>query len=114
MKRKDRVRELVREEAGKIMQEELNDPRLGFITITRVEMTDDLRYAKIYYSVLGTPKQEKDTILAMNSASGFIRKLIAERIGLRFAPDISLKLDKSAKEAMRLDEIFKDIENEHK
>ena len=113
MKRKDRVQELVREEMGRIMQEELHDPRIGFVTITYVEMTDDLRTARIYYSVLGTPKEEKDTVAAMNSAVGFIRKLIAEAVGLRFAPEVFLRLDKTAKNAMRINQVLESIKNEH-
>ncbi len=114
MKRKDRVGELIREEMGRIMHEELHDPRIGFVTITYVEVSDDLRSARIYYSVLGSPKEEKDTVKAMNSAVGFIRKIIAEAVGLRFAPEIFLKLDKTAKNAMRVNQVLESIKDEHK
>ncbi len=114
MKRKDRVGELIREEMGRIMHEELHDPRIGFVTITHVEMSDDLRSARIFYSVLGTDKEEKDTVKAMNSAVGFIRKIIAEAVGLRFAPEIFLKLDKTAKNAMRVNQVLESIKDEHK
>jgi ribosome-binding factor A len=114
MRRKDKVQEVIREEMGKILQEELHDPRIGFVTVTRVEMTDDLRYAKIYYSVLGSKKDIQATTSALNSAAGFIRRLIAQRVNLRFVPEIILKLDTSSREAIRLEEIFQEIKDELK
>lgn len=114
MKRKYRVQEVIREEMGQILQEELHDPRIGFVTVTRVEMTDDLRYAKIYYSVLGSEKQVQDTVSAMNSAVGFIRKIIAERVDLRFAPQIILKLDKSCEYSIKIEEKLSNLKDEYK
>ncbi|MFQ5681526.1 MAG: 30S ribosome-binding factor RbfA [Candidatus Omnitrophota bacterium] len=108
MHRKDRLEEVIRKEMGRIVREELHDPRLGFVTITAVEMSDDLRYARIYYSVLGDEKQEKDTISAMNSARGFIRRLIAKCVDLRYAPDIGLKIDRSVKRAIEVEKVLLD------
>ena len=86
MRRRERVQESIRKEMARLLQEEMHDPRIGFVTITGVDISDDLRNAKIYYSVLGTKKQEDDTIKAMKSALGFIQKSIAEAINLRLAP----------------------------
>lgn len=112
MRRKERVQEAIRKEMGRIIQEELHDPRIRFVTVTRVEVSDDLRHAKIYYSVLGTDKEEKDTVAAMDSAMGFIRSLIAEDLNLRFAPEIMLKLDNSIKYSIEIEKELENLKNE--
>jgi len=109
MSRQDRVTEAIRKEASLIIHDELNDPRLGFVTITRVEMTPDLRFAKIFFSVLGKDEDYKKTKAALDSASGFIRKLIAERINLRLAPDIGFEEDRSVEYSVRIQEILEQI-----
>ncbi|MFA5145497.1 MAG: 30S ribosome-binding factor RbfA [Candidatus Omnitrophota bacterium] len=116
MSRRDRVAEAIREEVSLILHEELNDPRLGFVTITRVELTQDLRSAKIFFSVLGKEKEQKKTKEALDSALGFIRKLIAERINLRIAPEIIFREDKTTEYSVRIQEVLEEIKelNEHK
>ncbi|MBM3243991.1 MAG: 30S ribosome-binding factor RbfA, partial [Candidatus Omnitrophica bacterium] len=89
MSRQDKVAEAIRQEASVILHDKLKDPRLGFVTITNVEVTKDLRFAKIFFSVLGKDKDYKNTKDALDSSLGFVRKLIAERLNLRFAPEIA-------------------------
>ena len=112
MRRKERVQEAIRREMGRIIQEELHDPRIRFVTVTRVEVSDDLRHAKIYYSVLGTDKEEKDTAAAMNSAMGFIRSIIAKELNLRFAPEIILRQDNSIKYSIEIQKELEGLKNE--
>jgi ribosome-binding factor A len=109
MSRLDRVTEAIRKEASLIIHDQLKDPRLGFVTITRVWMTPDLRYAKIFFSVLGKDEDYKKTQAALDSASGFIRKLIAERINLRIAPEIGFEEDRSVEYSVRIQEILDEI-----
>ena len=109
MSRKDKVQDAIQKEVSSIIQNELKDPRLGFVTITAVEITQDLRYAKIFYSVLGKDEEHKKSQEALNSASGFIRRLIAERIQLRFAPEIVFKEDKSSEYSVRIQEVLDEI-----
>src|SRR3989338_8033087 len=109
MARYEKVQEAIRQEASLILQDELKDPRLGFVTITRVEMTPDLRYAKIFFSVLGKDEDYQKTKDALNSAVGFIRKLISERINLKFAPEISFKEDRSGEYSVRIQEVLDEI-----
>lgn len=109
MSRQDRVTEAIRKEVSVIIHDELNDPRLGFITITKVEMAPDLRYAKIFFSVLGKAEDYKKTKAALDSALGFIRKLIAERINLRLAPEIGFEEDRSVEYSVRIQEILEEI-----
>lgn len=109
MRRKERIQEAIRKEMARLLLEELHDPRIGFVTVTGVDISDDLRNAKIYYSVLGTKKQEANTIKAMEQAQGFIRKCIAEAIDLRFAPQIILKLDHSVSHAIDIEKTIDDL-----
>ena len=109
MSRHDRVSEALRREIGNIIQHELKDPRLGFITVTRVELTQDLRYAKVFFSVLGKEEEHKKTKEALDSALGFIRRLIAQRIRLRLVPEISFKEDRSAEYSIRIQEALDEI-----
>jgi len=110
MSRKDRVSEAIRRELSMILHSELKDPRLGFVTIIRVELTEDLRSAKVFFSVLGKEEDYKKTREALDSALGFIRKLIAERINLRLAPEIIFKEDRSSEYSVRIQEVLNEIE----
>jgi len=109
MSRHDRVSEALKREIGNIIQFELKDPRLGFITITQVEITPDLRYAKVFFSVLGKEEEYKKTKEALDSALGFIRRLIAQRIRLRLVPEISFKEDRSAEYSIKIQEVLNEI-----
>jgi ribosome-binding factor A len=104
MSRVDKVAEEIRREASKIVQDELRDPRLGFTTVTRVELTPDLRFARIFFSVYGHEKQWEDTLDALESASGFIRRELGHRLQLRFVPEIVFKSDHSAEHSIRIEQ----------
>lgn len=95
MSRVDKVASAIKEEIGSIIHDELHDPRLGFITVVRVEVTRDLQIAKIYFSVLGTEKQKEDAQTGIESAKGFIRRLVGDRLKLRYTPELIFKLDDS-------------------
>lgn len=109
MSRVDKVAEAVRQEASVIIHDRLKDPRLGFVTVTRVEMTADLRLAKIYFSVLGKEDDYEKTKKALDSAMGFIRRLIAGRINLRIAPEIMFFEDRSSEYSVRIEEVLNEI-----
>ncbi|MCK9604002.1 MAG: 30S ribosome-binding factor RbfA [Candidatus Omnitrophica bacterium] len=113
MSRQDRVKEAIRREVSLILHDELKDPRLGFVTITDVELTPDLRYAKIFFSVLGKEEDYKKTQIALNSALGFIRKLLAERINLRFAPEIIFREDHSSEYSVRIEEVLNQLKEKN-
>lgn len=109
MPRSDKVAQVIKREVSIIIHEELKDPRLGFVTITRVDLTPDLRFAKIFFSVLGSEEEYKKTKKALASALGFIRRLIAQRINLRFAPEIMFQEDRSAEYSVRIQELLDEI-----
>lgn len=109
MSRVDRVQMAIKREISSIIHDEIKDPRLGFVTIMNVEMSKDMRIAKIFYSVLGKEEEYKKTKEALDSAAGFIRKLIAERIQLRFAPEIVFREDRSQEYSIRIQEVLDEI-----
>ncbi len=100
--RHQKVITALKREISNIVHNELKDSRLGFVTIMRVDLTADLRYARVYFSVLGTEKEQKATQEALKSAKPFIRCLIAQRIKLRFVPEITFKLDRSIEYSIKI------------
>ena len=93
--RVEKVQELMKQEVSDIIFNELKDPRIGFVTVTSVACTEDLREAKIYVSVMGDEKKARDTLNGLNSSLGFVRREIGKRIRLRLTPEISFALDTS-------------------
>ena len=91
----EKLQELIKQETGKMLLNDIKDPRIGFVTVTDVEMTGDLREAKIFVSVMGDAQQVKNSLEGLNSALGFVRREIGKRIRLRFTPEISFALDTS-------------------
>jgi len=112
--RTDRVRKQLMKELSVILQEELKDPRIGFVTITRIDLTGDLRYAKIYFSVLGDESKKEASLEGIGSAAGYIRRLIGERLKLKYVPELSFRLDKSAEYSIELEKTFERLRDERK
>ena len=110
--RPEKVANAIRREISTIIQEDLKDPRVGFTTITKVEVAADLKDAKIYYTVLGDEKTRKSTGIALKNAKGFIRGLIGGRLKLRFTPELIFKVDKSIEYRERIDKILDRIHKE--
>ncbi|SEO79929.1 30S ribosome-binding factor RbfA [Propionispora vibrioides] len=93
--RVEKVQEFIKQEASKIILNELKDPRVGFVTVTQVEATGDLRHAKIYVSLLGSDEQKAQTWEGLQKALGFLRSEIGKRLRMRFSPELTLHLDES-------------------
>ena len=110
--RPGRVQEAIRQETSKIVHVEMKDPRIGFITITKVDLTKDLRYARIYFSILGEDKAKKLALKGLNSAKGYIKGLLADRIKLRFMPEIVFAIDESLEHAKHIYDILDQIKKE--
>jgi ribosome-binding factor A len=111
-RRQERVADLIRDEVSEIIQREMDDPRLGLVSIMRVEMSPDLRYARIYVSVFGSEDERKQALVALNKASGFIRKTLAPRLRMRAIPDVSFRLDSSMEHAEQIARILRELEPE--
>jgi len=112
MSRQERVEEAIRKEVSTIIHDELRDPRVGFVTITRVELSKDLRNAKVFYSVLGGKEDYKKTKIALDSALGYIRSLVAQRINLRFATELVFKEDHSSEYSVKIQELLNKIKEQ--
>ncbi|SEJ10285.1 ribosome-binding factor A [Propionispira arboris] len=93
--RMEKVQELVKQEVSQIILQELKDPRIGFVTVTQVDVTGDLRSTKIYVSIMGSDEQIKACWDGLQSSIGYIRREIGKRIRLRCTPEVTFQLDKS-------------------
>jgi ribosome-binding factor A len=111
-KRLDRVNQLIREEISLLLQRELKDPRLGFITVTAVETTPDLRSAKVFVSVLGDDQQWAASLSALSGARGFIRNWLRQHLDLRVTPDLSFRADRSLEHAARIQQLLRQLETD--
>lgn len=110
--RVEKVQELMKQEVSQIILRELKDPRIGFVTVTSVECTGDLRESKIYVSLMGSEQQVKDCWAGLTSSLGYIRREIGKRIRLRFTPEISLAIDKSLDYSAHIQELLLKIKAE--
>jgi len=92
-RRPERLGEQIREEVARIIASELKDPRLGFVTVTRVELSADLRHARVLVGVLGSEADRSRTLAVLAQAAGFVRREIGRRIRMRFAPEVEFRHD---------------------
>jgi ribosome-binding factor A len=108
-KRLGRLNQLIREEISLVLQRELKDPRLGFITVTGVETSPDLRSARVFVSVLGDDAQWSASLSALSGARGFIRHWLREHLDLRVTPDLSFRADRTMEQAARIQQLLKQL-----
>lgn len=107
--RPERLAEAIKKEVSALLRDELKDPRIGFVSITAVKVSRDLRYAEIFASVYGEPAEQKMTIEALAKAQGFIRSELGRRIRLRYTPEISFKLDQSIGHGARIIQLMEEV-----
>lgn len=106
--RPERVAEQVRIEIAGILQRDLKDPRVGLATCTRVQMSRDLKVAKVYVSVLGTSEEQKRTMAVLEGASGFVRRLLWQRLSLRVSPEVRFLFDPSVEYGIKLERLLQE------
>lgn len=107
--RADRVAEQIKKELGEILTLKIKDPRIGFVTVTDVEITGDLQQATIFISVLGDEDEKKETLVGLTKGLGFIRSEIGQRIRLRKTPEISFEFDEAHAYGNRIESILRDL-----
>lgn len=108
--RKDRINEEVRRVVSEIIMNELKDPRVSRLcSVVAAEVTPDLKFAKIYISVLGNDEEKKNSLAGLNSAAGYIRKELGQRINLRNNPEVHFELDKTIEHGARIMDILSEI-----
>ena len=110
--RVEKIQELIKEQTSEIIMRELKDPRVGFVTVTEVDVSSDLRNAKIYVSIFGSDKQIEDSWQGLNSSLGFIRRELAHRIRLKFIPEIKLFMDTSLEYSSHIQKLLLKVEKE--
>lgn len=108
--RRERVAEQVHHELSQIIQHDVRDPRIGWVTVTRVEMSPDLCYAKVYISVLGDDQAERTSISVLERAKPFLRRELGRRVRLRQTPELQLRLDHSIEHSQRIMDLLKETE----
>jgi ribosome-binding factor A len=111
-KRSERIQELILEEISKLVQRGLKDPRIGFTTITKVEVTDNLKRAKVFISVMGSEKEKTETLDGLNSAKGFIRNTMGKNLYLRYLPELEFRRDDNADHVEKISRILNELHSE--
>ncbi|MGH9939380.1 MAG: 30S ribosome-binding factor RbfA, partial [Blastocatellia bacterium] len=107
-----RLAEELKNEISAIIAQEVKDPRVGFATVTEVEVSPDLRHARVLVSVLGSPQEKQETFDALVRATGYIRRLIGARIRLRHTPELNFAYDGSIEHGDRMMRLFDEIKRE--
>jgi len=105
-----RLQEEIKKEVSFILQRKVKDPRLGFVSVTDVELSRDYAYCKIYVSVLGDDEERKQTMEGLTKATGFVRSELAKKLRLRIVPQISFHYDPSIEYGSRIDAILKELQ----
>jgi ribosome-binding factor A len=110
--RANRVGEQVKKELSDIIGRKIKDPRIGFVTVTDVQVSGDLQQAKVYISVLGDEEQRENTLKGLAKAKGFIRSEVGQRIRLRKTPEIIFEWDESMEYGNRINSILHQLHND--
>ena len=113
-KRVRRMSELLKKEISQIIRREVKDPRIGFVSLTDVEVSGDLKHAKVFVSVYGSDKEKKETMDGLNKAQGFIRRLVGERLTTYHTPEIIFRYDDSIEKGVRVFEILENLDDKEK
>ncbi len=110
--RSKRVSELLLEEISWLIKRELKDPRIGFVTLTGVDVSKDLRHARAHVSIMGDDDERASCIKGLKNAVGFIKKRLGENLTLKNLPDLNFVLDTSLDEVRRIENLLKDIKQQ--
>ncbi len=110
--RLEKIQEFIKQEVSKIILTELKDPRIGFVTVTRVEATGDLRQAKVYVSLLGSEEQKSETWQGLKQALGFLRTEVGKRLKIRHSPELSLHLDETLDHSVHIQKLLEKIKRD--
>lgn len=110
--RVERLQDQIKKVVSQVIQKKLSDPNIGFVTVTDVEVTRDLKHAKIFYSVYGDTRSKQDTAKALKKARGFILRELAREIRIRKIPEIVFAPDNSVERGLRIQELLKQIESD--
>ena len=108
-KRADRVGDVIKREISEMLIRGIKDPRIGLVTITKVTISDDLRAAKVHFSVMGGEADRERTRRGLISATGFIKREVGKRLHLRYVPEITFEFDPSIEYADRINRLIQEL-----
>src|SRR5437867_13083861 len=108
-RRPQRIALQIRQEISLMLSRKIKDRRIGFVTVTGVEMSPDLRHAKVFVSAMGTERAKKESLEALNHASGWIRHELGQRIRMKFLPELVFRIDTSLDYGERIDRLLGEI-----
>lgn len=108
-RRTEQVAEEIQRNLGDLLLREVRDPRIGFATVTAVEVSSDLEHAWVHVSVMGSDEEERSTMSALDKASGFLRTSLGKRIRIRRVPELHFEADRSTKEAIRISKLLDEV-----
>lgn len=108
-KRSERLGELILAEISELITRDIKDPRIGFVTFTRVELSDDLRYAKVFVSSLESEQEKARTLQGLSSATGYIRRHIGRALHLRYTPEITFLSDTSLEHGAKIAQLLRQL-----
>ena len=108
-KRSEKVADLIQREVSQMLLRSIKDPRIGFVTITKVTVSEDCRFARVYFSVAGTLAERESSEKGLNSAKGYVRKELGRRLRLRYTPEIVFQFDPSIEYAIHMEEVIRDL-----
>jgi ribosome-binding factor A len=109
-KRAERVSDQMKREIADILMRKIKDPRIGFVTVTDVEVADDLRNAKVFVSVYGKDEEKKASLQGLKSAGPFIRSELGKRMRMRFIPELLFRFDATVERGAHIMELLRSIE----
>jgi ribosome-binding factor A len=112
--RPERVGDQIRQEVTELLARSVQDPGIGFVTITRVKVTADLQLARLFYTVIGDDKQQKETAKALERVRPFLRREISHRIRLRRAPEIEFLYDDSIADQENVERLLEKVREERR
>jgi ribosome-binding factor A len=111
-RRTDRIGHLIQQEIGTLLLREISDVRIGFVTVSRVEVTTDLAHAKVYVSVMGTDKEKRDSMAGLSSTAPYMRTHLSKVLKMRTVPRLQFVEDKNLDHGFRINQILSDIKKE--
>ena len=113
VKRTDRLNSLLKEVISEVIRREVRNPHVAeLVAVTRVQISKDLRHAKVYISIMGSEQQKVETLAALSSAAGFIAIQASHEVVMRYFPELTFKLDDSVEKHMRIEEVLGEIHKE--
>lgn len=110
--RSERVGEQMKKELSEVINQKIKDPRVGFVTVTEVEVTGDLSLAKVYITVLGNDKERAESFEGLEKAKGFMKSEIAKRMDLRIVPELKFEYDESIDYGNKIERMIADLNKE--